>query len=152
RLEKGRKPVTAQGQDIEFVGIVGAGAMGRGIDQVAATGGMQVLLYDAAAGAAGRAGDAGHSQLEQRVGKGRMAASDAEAAKGRLKLADSLGALAPADLVVEAIVENLAVKQEVFRQLEAIVRSDCLLASNTSSLRIASIASACQERGRIAGL
>src|SRR5690606_39431286 len=73
-------------------------------------------------------------------------------AKGRLKLADSLEALAPADLVVEAIVENLAVKQEVFRQLEAIVRSDCLLASNTSSLRIASIASACQERGRIAGL
>ncbi|HLT76507.1 MAG TPA: 3-hydroxyacyl-CoA dehydrogenase [Ferrovibrio sp.] len=144
--------MTAQGQDIEIVGIVGAGAMGRGIAQVAATGGMQVLLYDAAAGAAGRARDAINAQLDQLVGKGRMAAADAEAAKGRLKLADSLEALAPADLVVEAIVENLAVKQEVFRQLEAIVRSDCLLASNTSSLRIASIASACQERGRIAGL
>ncbi len=126
--------------------------MGRGIAQVGMTGGMTVLLYDAVAGAAARAQDAINTQLDQLVAKGRMAAPAAAAAKQKLSIVDSLEALAPADLVVEAIVENLAVKQEVFRALEGIVRPDCLLASNTSSLRIASIASACQNRGRIGGL
>lgn len=144
--------MTKLGQSIEIVGVVGAGAMGRGIAQVAMTGGMQVLLFDAVAGAAARARDAINAQFDQLVGKGRMGAPEAEAAKGRLTLADRLEALAPADLVVEAIVENLPMKQEVFRQLESIVRPDCLLASNTSSLRIASIASVCGERGRVGGL
>lgn len=139
-------------QTIEIVGVVGAGAMGRGIAQVGITGGMQVLLYDAAPGASVKARDAIFAQLDQMVAKGRLEVDAAAAAKQRLTVVDDLKALAPADLVVEAIVENLAVKQEVFRQLEAIVGPDCLLASNTSSLRIASIASACQHRGRIGGL
>lgn len=139
-------------QVIEIVGVVGAGAMGRGIAQVGVTGGMSVLLFDAAPGAAAKAQEAINAQLDQMAAKGRLAPEAAAAAKQRLTVVDDLEALAPVDLVVEAIVENLAVKQDVFRRLEAIVRPDCLLASNTSSLRIASIASACQHRGRIGGL
>lgn len=140
------------GQKVETVGVVGAGAMGRGIAQVGMTGGMTVLLFDAMAGAAAKARDAISAQLDQMVSKGRLEASAAEAAKGRLTVIESMEAFAPADLVVEAIVENLTVKQQVFQQLEAIVRPDCLLASNTSSLRIASIAAACKQRERVAGL
>lgn len=139
-------------QKIGTLGVVGAGAMGRGIAQVGATGGMTVLMYDAAPGAAAKARDAVLAQLDQMVAKNRIEPVAADAAKQRLTVVDDMKAFAPADLVVEAIVENLNIKQEVFRQLEAIVRPDCLLASNTSSLRIASIASACQHRGRIAGL
>jgi 3-hydroxybutyryl-CoA dehydrogenase len=126
--------------------------MGRGIAQVGATGGMTVLMFDAAPGAAAKAREAVLAQLDQMASKGRIEPAAAEAAKQRLTVIDDMQAFAPADLVVEAIVENLGVKQEVFRKLESIVRPDCLLASNTSSLRIASIASACQHRDRIAGL
>jgi 3-hydroxybutyryl-CoA dehydrogenase len=144
--------VVDSGREIATLGVVGAGAMGRGIAQVGMTGGMTVLLYDAAPGAAAKAKDAILAQLDQMATKGRLDPAAAEAAKQRLSVVDNLNAFAPADLVVEAIVENLAVKQEVFRQLEAVVRPDCLLTSNTSSLRIASIASACRQRDRIAGL
>lgn len=139
-------------QAVDTVGVVGAGAMGRGIAQVGMTGGMAVRLFDAAPGAAGKAAAAISAQLDQMVAKGRLDAAAAAAAKARLIVIETLEEMAPADLVVEAIVENLSIKQEVFRKLEAIVRPDALLASNTSSLRIASIASACQRPERIAGL
>lgn len=139
-------------QSIEIIGVIGAGAMGRGIAQVGVTGGMAVLLFDAMPGAAAAAQRAIAAQLDQMVAKGRLKAADAQDAKEKLTVVEDLKALAPADLVVEAIVENLAVKQDVFRQLEEIVRPDCVLASNTSSLRIASIASACRHRDRIGGL
>lgn len=139
-------------QKIQVLGIVGAGAMGRGIAQVGITGGMQVMLFDAAPGAASGARDAVLAQLDQMVAKGRLESGAAEAAKARLGVVNDMKAFASADLVVEAIVENLSVKQEVFRQLESVVRPDCLLTSNTSSLRIASIASACKHRERVAGL
>jgi len=147
--ETGQKVGTA---NIQTVGVIGAGAMGRGIAQVGMTGGMTVLLYDAMDGAAAKARDAIFAQLDQMVSKGRLAEDAAATAKTRLTVVDAMEAFVPADLVVEAIVENLAIKQEVFRKLEAVVRPDCLLASNTSSLRIASIAAACQHRARIAGL
>lgn len=140
------------GQKIEILGVVGAGAMGRGIAQVGMTGGMTVRLYDAVPGAAAKAAEAILAQLDQMAAKGRIDPAAASAAKQRLGVVDTVAAFADADLVVEAIVENLAIKQEVFRQLEAVVRPDCLLASNTSSLRIASIASACRHRDRIGGL
>ena len=142
----------AQAMAIETVAVIGAGAMGRGIAQVSIQGGMRVLLFDAMPGAAAKGADAIKAQLDSLVAKGRLAAADAEAAKARLAVVDALEALAPADLAVEAIIENLAVKQELFGKLEAILRPDALLASNTSSLRIASIARGCQHRGRIAGL
>jgi len=144
--------MAGQVAQVNILGVVGAGAMGRGIAQVGIQGGMQVLLADAAAGAAEKAAGAIRAQLDQLVAKGRLAEEAAATAKGLLQVVEGLDALAPADLVVEAIVENLAAKQALFRQLEGIVRPDCLLASNTSSLRIASIASACARRERVAGL
>ena len=134
------------------IGVVGTGAMGRGIAQVAITGGMKALLFDAAEGAAAKAEEFIHGMLDRGVDKGRMEAADAEAAKSRLSVVDSLEGLAPCNLVVEAIVENLAIKQEVFTALENIVADDAIIASNTSSIRIASIAAACERKDRIAGL
>lgn len=137
---------------INIVAVIGAGAMGRGIAQVGIQGGMQVLLYDAAQGAAAKGAEAIAAQLDALVAKQRLNAGEAAAAKAQLRVVDSLEALRDADLVVEAIIENLEIKQALFQQLEAIVRPDCLLATNTSSLRIASIARGCRQRDRVAGL
>ena len=134
------------------VGVLGAGAMGRGIAQVTITGGMTALLYDAADGASAAARDFIFGMLDRNVEKSRMSAEDAAAAKDRLQVVDGLGAMAEADVVIEAIVENLEVKQAVFADLERAVGDDAILASNTSSLRIAAIAAACERRHRVAGL
>jgi 3-hydroxybutyryl-CoA dehydrogenase len=134
------------------IGVVGTGAMGRGIAQVAVTGGMSALLFDAADGAAAKAREFVCGMLDRNVEKGRMETAEAEAAKSRLSVVDTLSGLAPCHLVVEAIVENIAIKQEVFTSLEKIVAEDAIIASNTSSIRIASIAAACERKDRIAGL
>lgn len=134
------------------VGVVGVGAMGRGIAQVSATGGMQVKLFDQMDGAAERGRQTILQQLERLVEKGRMEADQARSAGERIAVVDSLEGMAAAELVVEAVVEDLAVKRKVFTALEAVVGPDALLASNTSSIRIASIAAGCKGRHRIAGL
>ncbi len=134
------------------VGIVGAGAMGRGIAQVAATGGVTALIHDSAAGAADAAVDFAARMLDRQAEKGRMTPDEAATAKARLVPVAGLEALADCDVVVEAIVEDLAIKRELFRTLEEIVTAEAVIASNTSSLRIASIASACRRRERIAGM
>ena len=122
------------------VGVVGVGAMGRGIAQVSATGGMQVRLFDQMDGAAEKGRALIVQQLDRLVEKGRMSAEDAAAAAGRMQVVASLAEMADADLVVEAVIEDLAVKRQVFAELEKAVRPDALLASNTSSIRIATIA------------
>lgn len=139
-------------RSIGSVAVIGAGAMGRGIAQVGIQGGMQVWLFDAAPGAAAKAAEAIAAQLDSLVAKGRLPADEAAAAKAQLRVADALEQIKEVDLVVEAIIENLEVKQQLFTQLETIVRPDCLLASNTSSLRIAAIARSCQYRERVGGL
>ncbi len=139
-------------RSIGSVAVIGAGAMGRGIAQVGIQGGMQVWLFDAAPGAAAKAAEAIAAQLDSLVTKGRLPADEAAAAKAQLRVADALEQIKEVDLVVEAIIENLEVKQQLFTQLETIVRPDCLLASNTSSLRIAAIARSCQYRERVGGL
>jgi len=143
--------IDPQKQDLK-IGVVGAGAMGRGIAQVSATGGMPVYIYDAADGAAAAARDFIVSMIERSVEKGRMDAAEGAEAAARINVAENMVGLADCDVVVEAIVENLEIKQKVFRQLEEIVRRDAIIASNTSSIRISSIASACTHRDRIAGL
>ncbi len=134
------------------VGIVGAGAMGRGIAQVAATGGMNAVIYDAGEGVAEKAVQFIAGMLKRSVDKSRMTAVDANAAIALFSVARSMGDFAPCHVVVEAVVENIDVKREIFTALEKICGNEAILASNTSSLRIASIASACRRRGRIAGL
>lgn len=134
------------------VAVVGAGAMGAGIAQVAAQAGHDVLLYDAKDGAAekGRAGIL--AGLDRQVDKGRMDRGVRESIAARLGVASGLAALETAQLTVEAIVEDLAVKRTLFSELERIVAPDAILATNTSSLSITAIAAGLKQPGRVAGL
>ena len=134
------------------IGIVGAGAMGRGIAQVAASGGMVVRLFDAVEGAAEAGREFVAGMLARQVEKGRLEESEAAAANARIEVVAGLEDLAGCQAVVEAVVEDLAVKHQVFQALEAVLDDDAIIASNTSSIRIASIAAACAQPRRIAGM
>lgn len=139
------------------IGVVGAGAMGAGIAQVAAAAGHRVVLADAFSASLARA-RSGHAKAMQRdVEKGRRSAEESEALLGRITYVEgaddaSLVPFSTCALVIEAIVEELAVKQSLFATLERVVRGDTVLASNTSSLAIAAIAGACQHSGRVLGV
>ncbi len=134
------------------LGIVGAGAMGQGIAQVAVAGGIRTKIFDTDGASTEKALSAIGARLNRLVEKNRLTEDEAGAAIARLERADALSDLAECDTVVEAIIENLDIKQRVFADLEAVVSEDCILASNTSSIPIASIARACTTRSRIAGL
>ena len=135
-----------------IIGIIGSGAMGAGIAQVVAVAGHEVYLLDqnAAALATATAGIAGN--LHKLVEKGKISAEAAATALTRLHPTANMQDFSDCQLVLEAIVEELVVKQQVFRQVEAVVSADCVLASNTSSLSIASIAAACQRPERFIGI
>jgi 3-hydroxybutyryl-CoA dehydrogenase len=135
----------------ERVGIVGAGAMGIGIAQIAAQAGARVVLFDAKESAAETAGGRLRETWAKLVERGKLDTAAAEAAGGRLGIAGSLADLSGCDLVVEAIVEDLEIKRRVFRDLEAAVGPDCVLATNTSSLSVTAIAAECERPGRVAG-
>ena len=134
------------------VGVVGAGAMGRGIAQVAAAGSMQVLITDSRAGAAQEARDFVAKLFARAAEKGSLSKDAAAAATARIKVVQSLAEFKPCHLVVEAVVENLEVKQALFAELEAIVAPACILASNTSSLSITTIAAKLKTPQRFAGM
>jgi len=134
----------------DCVAIVGSGAMGRGIAQIAAAAGHRVRLTDARPNAAAEAASAVSAQFARLAEKGRMTPEAASAASARL-IPCELNDLTDAALVVEAIVENLDVKIGLFRELEAIVAEQSILASNTSSLSITAIAAGCRLPGRVAG-
>jgi 3-hydroxybutyryl-CoA dehydrogenase len=134
------------------LGVVGAGAMGFGIAQVALTGGMAVILSDANAAQLDKAGATLFARIDRLAEKGALTPELAAAAKARLTLAREVGALAPCGVVVEAIVEDLDVKRKLFQTLEEVVGEQAILASNTSSIPIAAIAAACRHRRRVAGL
>ncbi len=133
------------------IGVVGAGAMGRGITQLFAQSGFDVVMHDTR----GEAVDAALAHLEGTFGRlaerGKMPADQARASLARVGRSDSLEGLADCDLVIEAIVERLDAKQALFGQLEAVCSADAVLATNTSSLSVTAIASACRHPGRIAG-
>lgn len=138
------------------VGVVGAGAMGTGIAQVAAAGGHRVVLGDATRDAAARAQANIGKAMDREVEKGRLSRDDADRILSRIEfqwepLGEDLSVYKACDLVIEAIVEDLAVKQSLFRRLEAVVARDAVLATNTSSLSIASIASGCSVPERVVG-
>jgi 3-hydroxybutyryl-CoA dehydrogenase len=134
------------------LGIAGTGLMGRGIAQVAAQAGFDAVLYDTRSGAAEAAKDAIATQLHRLVEKGRTDARTAEAAIARLKPVASLADFAGCGIVIEAIVEDLEAKRELFRALERVVTPECILATNTSSLSVTAIAAACARPERVAGL
>ncbi|MFD5656439.1 3-hydroxyacyl-CoA dehydrogenase [Streptomyces hirsutus] len=134
------------------VAVVGTGTMGQGIAQVALVAGHPVRLYDAVPGRAREAAEAIVARLDRLVAKERLTAADRDAARARLLPADDLTALADCALVVEAVLERLDVKQELFRALEDVVSDDCLLATNTSSLSVTAIGGALRVPGRFVGL
>ena len=133
------------------LGVIGTGTMGRGIAQIAVAGGIAVRLFDMQDGAAAEASGFVARMLRRAAEKGGMTKAAAEAAIGRLEIVDGLGAMAGADVVVEAIVEELEPKQRLFAELEAIVSADCILATNTSSLSVTAIAADCARPERVAG-
>ncbi len=135
-----------------IVAVVGSGAMGAGIAQVAAAAGHEVRLYDTRADAVSKAiADIGKAYARL-VEKGRMGAAEADLAHERLRPAASLNDLADAALVVEAVVENLDVKRKLFGELEGIVGDSCILATNTSSISITSIAAPLRRPERLVGM
>ncbi|GAA3488468.1 3-hydroxyacyl-CoA dehydrogenase [Streptomyces cremeus] len=134
------------------VAVVGAGTMGQGIAQVALLAGHPVRLFDVDAGRTTAADASVRSRVERLVEKGKLARADADAALERLHPAHDLRDLSGAALVVEAIVERLEVKQQVFRSLEELVSPDCLLATNTSSLSVTAVAGALKHPGRFVGM
>jgi 3-hydroxybutyryl-CoA dehydrogenase len=131
--------------------VIGTGVMGRGIAQIAAQAGIRALLHDSRPGAAREAKESVSGQLARLAEKGRLERDALDRAQANLVIADSLAALASCPIVIEAIVENLDAKRELFRSLEDIVSGDCLIASNTSSFSITAIAAACRRPERIAG-
>ena len=134
------------------VAVVGSGTMGAGVAQVAAAAGHQVLLHDARAGTAEQAIAGVASALARRVAQGKLPAAEREAQLGRLSAVASLQDLAGAGLVVEAVVEELAVKQRLFVDLEAVVAADAILATNTSSLSVTAIGAALRDPARLVGM
>jgi 3-hydroxybutyryl-CoA dehydrogenase len=139
------------------IGVLGAGAMGAGIAQVAAAAGHRVVLADASAAAVTRA-RAGHARAMARdVEKGRRPTADADALLARISYVEgadarALEAFAPCDLVIEAVVEDLTVKRQLFAALENVLAAEAVLASNTSSLSIAALAGACVRGERVLGV
>ncbi len=134
------------------VAVIGAGVMGLGIVQVALLAGHPVHLYDVRDGAAAAAAEQLRATLGKLADKGKLAPAEVAAAITRLRIAAALDELHDAALVIEAIVENLAVKQALMRDLEAIVARDCVLASNTSSLSITAVARGLAAPGRVVGM
>jgi 3-hydroxybutyryl-CoA dehydrogenase len=132
--------------------VIGSGAMGSGIAQVLATAGWEVQLFDQKSEMVAKAlGDIRQFAMKA-VEKGKMNADQAEQILGRIQGIDSLQAASGTDLVIEAIIEDLSIKQKLFAELEAIVSNEAILASNTSSLSIASISSVLQNKERFLGI
>lgn len=134
------------------VGIIGSGTMGSGIAQVAATAECKVVLFDLNHEALEKAKAALNKIMGRLVEKGRMSSADALEIKERISYSSEMTDLKESDLVIEAIVENLDVKRKVFKSLESIVNEDCIIASNTSSLSIASLAASLNRAERFIGV
>ena len=134
------------------VGVVGTGAMGQGIAQMAAQAGSEVRLFDNRPGAAQTAQEALIAVWSRLVTKGKLRVEEQSALEGRIRVIDSLQALTGCALVVEAVVERLDVKQQLLAELEPIVGPETVLATNTSSLSVTAIAAPLAHPGRFAGL
>jgi 3-hydroxybutyryl-CoA dehydrogenase len=134
------------------VGVIGAGTMGAGIAQVAAAAGHKVHLYDVSAAQVARGRSLIEKDLRAQLERGKLKASDLDATLGRIIAADALSAMRECDLIIEAAIEDLAIKQQLFAELEAIVGPDCVLATNSSSLSVTAIAGKLKRPERVVGM
>ena len=135
-----------------IVAVLGAGTMGRGIARVAAGAGHEVLLYDSEPAAVTAATDETRLRLERDIEKGRLERPYAESIAGRISPISRLDEASGAGLVIEAIVENLEIKVDVLRTIEAAVADDCIIATNTSSLSVTAIAAGLNRPAQVAGM
>ena len=138
--------------EIRRIGVVGAGTMGNGIAQVAAQSGFDVTLVDVVPAALERGLATIGKSLERLVAKGKLTADESAAARGRLATAGAVAALAPCELVVEAVVERLDVKKGVLVELDGILGAEAILATNTSSISITRLAAATKRPERVIGM
>lgn len=134
------------------IGIIGCGTMGAGIAQIASQNGHPVIVVDLEAAALEKARTQLSNAMQKLVDKHKLSAEEATQILARIHWTTNYEDLTNASLVIEAIVENLEVKKKVFAQLEKVCSTDCVLASNTSSLSITSIAAACVHPGRVIGI
>ena len=137
---------------MKTAGIIGAGTMGSGIAQVAASAGWSVLLFDSQPGMAAKALEKISKNLHAQAAKGKITEAEAGDISQRICPSESLSDFRHCNLVIEAIVEKPEAKNALFRELEEIVSDNCMLASNTSSLSIASLAAACRNPQRFIGI
>lgn len=135
-----------------IVGVIGSGTMGSGIAQVAATSGCQVSLYDTNQEALSKSKSNLETTLSKLVEKGKIDTAEKNRITANISYVNALKDLSDADIVIEAIVENIDIKRNLFSDLESYVAADTILASNTSSLSIASIAASCQKADRVIGI
>jgi 3-hydroxybutyryl-CoA dehydrogenase len=139
-------------QQVTRIGVVGAGTMGHGIAQVAAQAGLDVTLADVAPAALERGLVGIGKSLDRMVAKGKLTADDKEATLGRITTAAELAPLAEAQLVIEAVVEKLPVKQSVLGELDRLCPEETVLATNTSSISITRLAAATRRPDRVIGM
>ena len=134
------------------VGVLGSGSMGSGIAQIAASKGHSVKLYDNDRSSLTRSIEKTESILNRLIEKGKISKVDKDNTLGNIKTVSSINDFSDVDIVIEAIVEDLAIKKAVFNQLDGICKPDCILASNTSSFSLSSIASSCLKSERVIGI
>jgi 3-hydroxybutyryl-CoA dehydrogenase len=132
--------------------VIGAGTMGNGIAHTAAASGFDVTLIDVAEAFLERGMATIAANLQRGVDKGKMTADEKQQVLGRIRATSDVNAAADADIVIEAIIENLAAKTELFAKLDAITGADCILASNTSSISITKIAAATKRPDKVIGM
>jgi 3-hydroxyacyl-CoA dehydrogenase/enoyl-CoA hydratase/3-hydroxybutyryl-CoA epimerase len=147
-----RRPQGPKKREVTKLGVLGAGMMGAGIGYVAAFAGMKAVLLDTSVNKANAGKDHARSMLEQRVGKGKMAADEAAAILDRIIATDSYDELQGCDLVIEAVFENRKVKAAVTAKAEAVIPADAIFASNTSTLPITGLAGASQRPEQFIGI
>ncbi|GAB4254570.1 MAG: hypothetical protein Kow0079_10920 [Vicingaceae bacterium] len=136
----------------EIIGVVGSGAMGSGIAQIAATNGHKVYIFDNNKDALVKSKNSIEKILNRLIEKGKITSDQSIKIKSNLNYVSDLKEFKDCNLIIEAIVENINIKKEVFENLENIATKDCILATNTSSLSVASIASACKDADRVIGI
>ena len=137
---------------VSTIGVIGAGVMGSGIAQVAATSGINVILLDLNEKALKTGFDAVDSRLSRVVTKGKMTAAEKEAAVRRIKGTIVCEGLIPADVIIEAVTEDYDLKRRIFKQVDALVSAESIVASNTSSVSITKLASSMSHPERFVGL
>ncbi|MEZ5887469.1 MAG: 3-hydroxyacyl-CoA dehydrogenase NAD-binding domain-containing protein [Paracoccaceae bacterium] len=137
---------------MERIGIVGLGAMGLGIAQVYAQAGHAVIAFDAGATARDSAPDRLRSSLEPRVAQGKLVAEDMAALLHRIAIAPDLSALAPCDLVIEAVIEDFEIKRSLLTEIEALTVPEAILATNTSALSVGALAATLARPDHLIGL